>query len=231
VTAFFVTSSGTGVGKTLVTAALTFQLRNAGRGVRALKPILSGYDETDAKTSDSGVLLSALGKDPTPEAVALITPWRFATPLSPDMAASRENRDIDFTALCDFCRSQIDAAGAENQITLIEGVGGVLVPLTGRETVADWIAALDMKPVLVVGSYLGALSHGLTAWEVMKARGISPVSVIIVQSRDAPVSLDETHTTLARFLPPLPIVALPRLAPADRIWETAPDLLPALAMV
>lgn len=227
-TAYFVTSSGTGTGKTLVTAALTHQLRKARQGVSALKPVLSGYEDVDAQTSDSGIILSALGKDATPEAVARITPWRFAAPLSPDMAASREDRAIDFAALCDFCRDRIIEAAAKNETALIEGVGGVLVPLTGGDTVADWIGALDVKPILVVGSYLGALSHGLTAWETMNAHGIPPVSVIISQSSDAPVALDETAATLARFLPATPIVALPRLAPADRVWETAPDLLSAL---
>jgi dethiobiotin synthetase len=229
VTAYFVTASGTDAGKTLVTAALVHQLRNAGRNVRALKPVLSGYDDADAATIDSGIILTALGEDPTPESIARITPWRFAAPLSPDMAAAREGSEIDFSSLCDFCRDQIGAAATENATTLIEGVGGVLVPLTSRETVADWIAALDAKPILVVGSYLGALSHGLTAWETMNARGIPPVSLIISQSSDAPVALEETATTLARFLPAIPIVALPRLAPAGRIWETAPDLLAALA--
>jgi dethiobiotin synthetase len=229
VTAYFVTSSGTDVGKTLVTAALIFQLRLARRGVRGLKPVLSGYDETDSATSDSGIILSSLGRDPTPDAVAQITPWRFAAPLSPDMAAARAGRDINFADLCEFCRCQIDGAATANETLLIEGVGGVLVPLTENHTVADWIAALNIKPVLVVGSYLGALSHGLTAWETMNARSIPPVSVIISQSPDAAVSLDEAVTTLARFMPSVPIFTLPRLAPADRLWETATDLLPALA--
>jgi dethiobiotin synthetase len=225
VTAYFITSSGTGVGKTLVTAALIHQLRHAGQGVRALKPVLSGYEDADAAASDSGIILSALGVEPTPEAITEITPWRFTAPLSPDMAATREGRTIDFPALCEFCRDQIS-----DDTILIEGVGGVLVPLTRDKTVADWIAALDIKPILVVSSYLGALSHGLTAWEAMNARGIPPVSIIISQSSDGPVSLDETMTTLMRFLPPISVIPLPRLTPSDRVWETAPDLLAALVM-
>ncbi len=224
-TAYFITSSGTGIGKTLVVAALIHQLRKTGRGVQALKPVLSGYDDADAGISDSGILLSALGGEATPEAVAQITPWRFTAPLSPDMAAARDGRSIDFAALCKFCRDHI---GTDNRTMLIEGVGGVLVPLTSDKTVADWIAALDIKPILVVGGYLGALSHGLTAWETMNARNIPPVSVVVSESPDGPVSLDETITTLMRFLPPIPVVPLPRLAPADRVWETAPDLLDAL---
>jgi dethiobiotin synthetase len=229
-TAYFVTGSGTGIGKTLVTAALIFQLCEAGRGVTACKPVMSGYDDSQPDAgSDAGIILAALGQRATPEAVARVAPWRFAAPLSPDMAAAREQRAIDFAALCDFCRDRIDAAVARDETALIEGVGGVLVPLGGGETVADWIAALDIRPVLVVGSYLGALSHGLTAWETMNARGISPVSLIVSESADGAVSLDETMATLARFLPPVPIIGLPRLASRERAWETAPELLRALA--
>jgi len=76
-TAYFITSSGTGVGKTLVTAALTRQLREIGKGVQALKPVLSGYDDAEAASSDSGIILTALGEEPTPWAVAKISPWRF----------------------------------------------------------------------------------------------------------------------------------------------------------
>jgi len=143
------------------------------------------------------------------------------------MAAAREGREIDFAVLCGFCRDHI---GADDNTTLIEGVGGILVPLTNDKTVADWIAALDIMPILVVGSYLGALSHALTAWETMTARGNPPVSIIVSQSQEAPVSLDETMNTLTRFLPPVPMLPLPCLARADRLWETAPDLLGALVM-
>lgn len=227
-TAYFITGSGTGIGKTLVTAALAHQLGKAGRRVRALKPVLSGYDDAQAAASDSGILLAVLGLEATPKAIARITPWRFAAPLSPHMAAAREGQGIDFPALVDFCRTQIDLAVTNDEIILIEGVGGILVPVTDTETVADWIATLDVRPILVVGSYLGALSHAITAWETMNARGIPPVSLVVSQSADAPVPLDETIETLAGFLPPLSMVALPRLTPSDRIWETAPNLLTAL---
>ena len=79
----FVTATGTEIGKTLVTAALCHQLRGAGRPVRALKPVLSGYDPATLAESDPGVLLASLGEAVTEDAVARITPWRFAAPLSP----------------------------------------------------------------------------------------------------------------------------------------------------
>ena len=85
---FFVTSSGTGIGKTLVACLIARRLREAGRGVWAIKPVLTGYTSDDALTSDSGRLLAALGEQATGAAIAAISPWRFQAPLSPDMAAA-----------------------------------------------------------------------------------------------------------------------------------------------
>ena len=79
-----------------------------------------------------------------------MSPWRFAAPLSPDMAASRERRSIPFDALVAHCR----AASERRGVTLIEGIGGVMTPLDAEHTVLDWIAALGAPALLVVGSYL-----------------------------------------------------------------------------
>lgn len=158
-TAFFITATGTDVGKTYVASGLIRHWRAAGRQVEALKPVASGFDPAAAKTSDSGVLLSALGKPITPTEIDRISPWRFSAPLSPDMAAERENRRIDFDAVVKYSR---DAIAAAQDILLIEGIGGIMVPLTDKHTVLDWMAALDIPLVVVTGTYVGSLSHTLT---------------------------------------------------------------------
>ncbi len=187
-------------------------LARAGKRVRVLKPVISGFSEDDMEDSDSAVLLRALGRQPTPAAVAAMSPWRFAAPLSPDMAAAREEKTIDFDVLVRFCRDAIDG---DDEITLIEGIGGVMVPLTETHTVLDWIAALDIPALVVVGSYLGTLSHTLTAAQALRARNVSVAGVVISESEDNPVALAETAATLARFLPGLPIRTLPRMPWAD----------------
>ena len=187
-------------------------LARAGKRVRVLKPVISGFSEDDMEDSDSAVLLRAIGRQPTPAAVAAMSPWRFAAPLSPDMAAAREEKTIDFDVLVRFCRDAIDG---DDEITLIEGIGGVMVPLTESHTVLDWIAALDIPALVVVGSYLGTLSHTLTAAEALRARNVSVAGVVISESEDNPVALAETAATLARFLPALPIRTLPRTPRAD----------------
>jgi len=218
-TTVFVTATGTGVGKTFVTAKLVAELRAARRSVRALKPVASGFDVADVAASDSGVLLDALGLPATEEHLDDVSPWRFAAPLSPDMAAARERRTIPFDELLEFCR-----APRPVDVTLIEGIGGVMVPLDEEHTVLDWIAALGAPVLLVAGSYLGTLSHTLTAAAALRARDIEPVAVIVSESEQQPVPLAETADAIRRFVTPVAVAALPRVTGAN-----APTLLPLLA--
>ena len=89
-----------------------------------------------------------------------MSPWRFAAPLAPDMAAAREGRALDFDRPDRVCRHAIDA---RTDVLLIEGIGGIMVPLDERHTVLDWMVALRLPVLLVAGSYLGTISHTLTA--------------------------------------------------------------------
>jgi dethiobiotin synthetase len=204
-TTLFVTSSGTGIGKTFVTLRLIAELTAAGRRVRALKPVASGFDAANPEGSDTALLLRAQGLEVTSAALDAVSPWRFAAPLSPDMAAARERRSIPFDALLAACRAT-EADG----VTLIEGIGGVMVPLDAEHTVLDWIAALGAPALLVVGSYLGTLSHSLTAVAALRQRGVTLAGVVVSESEEQPVPAAETVTTLARFVGPTPVRLLPR---------------------
>lgn len=219
-TSLFITSSGTGVGKTLVTASLAHQLHRAGKTARVLKPVISGFTAEEFDESDTAILLQSQETAPTEDAVDRMSPFRFAAPLSPDMAAVREKRSIDFEALVAYCRNA--AAGPED-VTLIEGVGGVMVPLTERETVLDWMAALGAPCLLVVGSYLGTISHTLTAAGALADRGLAISAIVISESEESPVPVAETQSTIQRFLPNIRIASVPRLS-QEKPWLGAPDL-------
>lgn len=221
----FVTATGTGVGKTLVTAALLHQLRARGERTLALKPVLSGWPDPAGEPSDAEILLRAQGIDPTPERVAAIAPWRFRAPLSPDMAAAREGRHIDFAELVAFTT---DALERHAGWLLVEGVGGVAVPLDARHTVLDWIAASGMPALLVAGSYLGTLSHTLTAASALRERGIPLAGLVLCESVESPVPLAETGATLLRFLGEVPCAQIPRLEAGDAPWCALPPVLAAL---
>ncbi len=218
-TTLFVTASGTDVGKTFVTLRLFDELSAAGYRVRALKPVASGFDAGNPSASDTGALLRAQGLEASAANLDAVSPWRFAAPLSPDMAAACERRAISFAALVDFCRAPRDA-----DITLIEGIGGVMVPLDETHTVLDWVMALDAPTLLVVGSYLGALSHSLTAAAALRTRGARVAGVIVSESAEQPAPVAETARVLARHLRPTTVRVLPRHAARD-----ATPLLPLLA--
>ncbi|MDP1908331.1 MAG: dethiobiotin synthase [Hyphomicrobium sp.] len=233
--AVFVTATGTDIGKTFVTAGLAIHLRQQGRKVAILKPVLSGFDATDAAASDPALLLQALdqglslepGNGPSLAAIAAISPWRFAAPLSPDMAARREGRAIDFADLLAFCRKAVETA---DDVLLIEGIGGLMVPLTTGATVLDLVEALQIVPILVAGTYVGSLSHTLSAIEVLERRAIRLGALVLNETPGSAASPEETAESLRNFYRAPPILTFRRgAAPenADSFGQLADLLLPA----
>jgi len=209
----FITATGTGIGKTATTTALCWQLRQKGKAVTALKPVISGYT-TEDETSDTALILKACGISPTPEAIAAISPWRFKAPLAPNMAGALEGREIDFHALVEFCRDQQALAAGQ---TIVEGVGGVHVPLNSTHTTADWMQALNWPTLLVTGSYLGAISHTLSALEVLQHRNIPVRAIIISESENSTVSPHETMATLELFVRgAAPVIMIPHMGDSAR---------------
>jgi dethiobiotin synthetase len=205
--AVFVTATGTDIGKTFVTAGLAAFLRGRGRKVAIIKPVVSGFDEKAIAASDPAVLLEALGQAPSLPAIAAVSPWRFRAPLSPDMAARGEGVAIDFDAVVAFCRSAV--AEAEDML-LIEGIGGLMVPLTAGTTVLDLVEALRILPILVAGTYVGSLSHTLTALEVMRRRGIDLGALVLNETPGSAASPEETAASLRNFCGAIPIVIFRR---------------------
>jgi dethiobiotin synthetase len=201
---FFVTAAGTGLGKTYLMELMVRQIRAAGLSVRALKPIASGF-AFDDPDGDPQRLLAALGQEISEANIAAICPWRFADPISPDMAAKREGVHLQLVEVAEFCRS-----GANSDILLIEGAGGVMTPMGEDFTNRDLAKTLGLPTLLVVGSYLGAISHGLAALEALRASGLSVAAIVVSESLEQPVSLSETCLAFARFANGITILALPR---------------------
>jgi len=215
--ALFVTSSGTGLGKTYVTALLCRQLRETGRAVRAVKPVLSGFSEGEAASSDAGVILTALGREVTTAAIESVSPWRYRAALAPDRAAAREGRVVPFEQVAGFCRKVL---AEPSDTVLIEGVGGVMAPISADKLNIDLMAALEIPALLVVGSYLGTISHTLTALSALAARRVPIAGVVVSQSPDAPLDLEETVAAISRLVGSAPVTGLSRLAR----WHEQPDV-------
>jgi len=219
----FLTATGTDIGKTFVAAGLIRELRRRGRDVAALKPIASGFEEWSAPASDPARLLDALGLPTTPDEIARITPFRYRAPVAPELAARREGRVLDYAALLAFCRAEL----AASEVLLIEGIGGVMVPLDGERTVLDWIADLRLPALVVAGNYLGTISHTLTALAALRQRRVPVAAVVVTDSAESPVPLADNVASIARFARDAKVLALPRLeAGAEHpVFETLADLV------
>jgi dethiobiotin synthetase len=222
-TALFVTATGTDIGKTFVSAGLIEHFRAAGRAVDAIKPVVSGFDPQswEAPASDPAVLLAALGRPVTMAEAERISPWRFKAPLSPDQAAQHEGRAIVFQDVVEFCRQ---AMAGRRGVLLIEGIGGTMVPLDGRCTVLDLMSVLRIPIVLVAGSYVGTISHTLTALEVLARRNIDIAAVVVSESAASAATLADTVAALQRFGGGIDIVGIARRTPGN-------DVAPAFAQL
>lgn len=203
----FITGAGTDVGKTWVTAALIRALISQGRAVEAFKPVVSGFDPSDPEDSDPIALLNALGEPLTPAALDRMSPLRYVAPLSPPLAARREGRVLGAEIVIELCRDRI--AKTAKRLLLIEGAGGAMSPLDDTRTMLDLAAALDLPALLVTGSYLGAISHALTANLALQSVGTCVRAIIVSESIEGPL-LEETREAIARHCRPTPVVALKR---------------------
>ncbi|CAN5143615.1 dethiobiotin synthase [soil metagenome] len=207
--ALFVTGTGTDIGKTYVSCALIRALKARGASVDAFKPVVSGFDPRDAAGSDPVRLAAALG---APGDVFRIAPRRYLAPLSPNIAARLEGQTL---VLDDMVIDAVARAAAlRDGLLLVEGAGGVMSPLTDGETNLDMIAALGAPVLLVAGSYLGTISHVLTARVALRGVGARVAAVVMSESLDAP-DLAQTAQALAAFLGDTPLF----LAPRGETWE------------
>lgn len=205
----FVAGSHTEIGKTHVACGLIRAARARGLAVEALKPVVSDIDPADWRRSDPGRLLTALGRDLPPATLDAISPWRFRAPLAPPMAAELEGARLPLAPIVDFCRDRIAASKAD--LMIVEGVGGLMSPIADDGTSLELMEALACPCVLVGGAYLGAVSHTLTALEVLRTRGLRPGAVLISQDAgpDAP-DFAGTLGLVARHAGPVPVIAVPR---------------------
>ncbi len=222
----FVAGAHTDIGKTHVACALITAARAQGIACDAFKPVLSGFDPGDWAASDAGRLLQALGR-PAGDLDA-VSPLRFAAPLAPPLAARREGVRLEIAPLLDRCRGWLAASAAE--LKLLEGAGGLMSPIAEDGTALDLPEQLGLPSILVGGGYLGAVSHTLTALEVLRARGLPVLAVVISEAApaDAP-ELAETVELTKVFAAEVPVLSAPRRE--ARPWaEALVDILLAAAV-
>lgn len=187
---YFIAGAGTDVGKTFVTRALIECARRREMAVAAYKPIITGYVPYDNK-SDTALIIDALGGGTVEE----LSPWRYSVPLAPEHAAQAEGRTIALAELDAWTQSVVKP----DQLTLIETIGGVMVPLNAQITSRDWMRQASLPVILVCGTYLGAISHALTAVEALHALEI-PIAALVVNQTPQGADLIATCESISRHV-------------------------------
>ena len=191
----FVTGTGTGVGKTILSAALLAAMAAAGERVRAHKPVVTGL-ETERPTRrawppDHELLASVAGM--TPEEVA---PLRYGPAVSPHLAARLAGEEIDPAELIARAR----AAATGERTLIVEGVGGLMVPLTEGFTVQDLAVALRLGVLIAAEPGLGTINHTLLTLDAARAAGLDVRAVVLTPWPEAPAELERyNRDTIARL--------------------------------
>ncbi|WP_027832721.1 dethiobiotin synthase [Marinobacter sp. HL-58] len=166
---FFVTGTDTGVGKTIVSAAILEAAAAMGKRTLAMKPVASGCDETPEglRNEDALILMAAMSESLGYDQV---NPIALKPAIAPHVAAVQAGRTISAERLVGFCRGlQMRPA----DLLLVEGAGGWRVPLNDRETYAAMPGALQMPVILVVPLKLGCINHALLSAEAIRRDGLA----------------------------------------------------------
>jgi len=232
----FVTGSDTGVGKTVLTALLTAHLRRTGVPVFAVKPFCSGG------RGDADLLYALQQRELTLDE---INPFYFPEPLAPLVAAREHHRRIQPADVLGYLRrieqkisaaAEPDSHSSNSPVLLIEGAGGVLVPLAERFCVLDLIQRLRCSVLIVAPNRLGTINHCLLTIQALRARRLSDIKLVLMDPRSPDPSCASNPRVLAELIQPFPLVRIPHLCPepnsvarlvpqAARLARTLSDLL------
>lgn len=212
-----ITGTDTGVGKTTVAAGLAAALQQRAIDVAVIKPIETGCaaDQHGALIpADAMRLRWAAGREAVP--LDVVSPFRFRAPLAPSVAAAREGRCIELAAITAAVRRVM--AGAE--LTLVEGAGGLAVPLTPEgQTFADLARACDLRMLLVVGNRLGAINHARLTVAWARAHGLEVAGYVVNMLTNAADLAAETNVGVLGDLLGPALGIFPYTAVADETPE------------
>ena len=215
----FVTGTDTGVGKTVLVAALVAALRAGGVRVAAFTPVVTGLDEPEpGRPADHELLAAAAGL--APEAV---TPQTFGPPVSPHLAAELAGTPIDPAAVIAAAR----AAGGRAEALVVEGVGGLLVPLTRRFTLRDLAVALGLPVVIAARPGLGTISHTLLTVEAARAVGLDVRAIVLTPWPDAPSAMERSNRETIAAMAEVEVATLAHVGTGVAELAAAGGALPA----
>jgi dethiobiotin synthetase len=209
---FFVTGTDTGVGKTLVSAALLYAARNAGLRTLALKPVAAGCEQTaeGLRNEDALMLQQAVTE---PLSYQQINPIALAEPIAPHVAAMQAGVNLSAQRLAGFCRGVMSKPA---DLCLIEGAGGWRVPLNDRETYARLPQELGLPVILVVDLRLGCINHALLTAEAIRRDGLTLAGWVANRVDPSPMAAEAHSLTFLKQALAAPLLGdLPRLQQPD----------------
>ena len=215
----FVTGTGTGVGKTIVSAALLAAMRAAGEPARAYKPVVTGLEEPAGEWPPDHELLGlAAGVDP--EEVA---PLRYGPAVSPHLAGALAGEPIDALALVARAR----AAASSAQTLVVEGVGGLLVPLADDLTVRGLAIELGLPLLIAASPGLGTINHTLLTIEAARAVRLDVAAVVLTPWPAEPGPMERSNRETIARLGEVEVAVLEKIASLDIAeFARAGDRLP-----
>ncbi len=162
----FVVGTDTGVGKTVVAASLIYYLRSKGTSAGGFKPVETGG------IGDSAILREAAGGEDPPE---LVNPYNFELPVSPHQAAEEEARAIEIPVIVEAFKKLCE----KHDFIIVEGAGGLLVPLAKDYLIADLIKELELPVLVVARAAVGTINHTLLTIRQAQSLGLEVMGVII----------------------------------------------------
>jgi dethiobiotin synthetase len=183
-TGCFITGTDTGVGKTVVAAALARCLTQRGINVGVMKPVETGCISEHGCFSDAALLKTAAGAS---DSIEMVSPYRLTAPLAPLAAARLSGVTIEL----DRIRMAFKRLSSAHDFVVVEGVGGVLVPITDDLDLREVIVALDLPAVVVGRAALGGINHALLTIEALQRRRIEIVGVVLNQPAAGSVSTSD----------------------------------------
>ncbi len=206
----FVTGTDTGVGKTILSAALVAAMSAGGEPVVAHKPVLTGLAEPlEGDWPRDHELLGELA-GMRPEDVA---PLRFNAPASPHLAAALEGASIDPRELVSNARAAGTNPAGGPRTLLLEGVGGLLVPLADDYTVRDLAAELELPLVIAARPGLGTINHTLLSLEAARAGGLHVAAVVLNPWPPEPGPLERSNLETIAKQGSVEVLTLPAIPP------------------
>jgi dethiobiotin synthetase len=198
-TGLFITGTDTGVGKTFVACGLAALLRESGCRVGVMKPAETGCTEKDGKLfPEDAVRLKEVSGCALP--LETICPLQLRDPLAPSIAAERENRRIDIDQLIDVYE-QISSA---HDVTLVEGAGGLMVPLLPSYTYADFARVVKLPVLVVAANRLGVINHLLLTVEHASCKGLRVLGYVLTQVQSETSLATDTNRAAVASLTSVP---------------------------